>query len=210
MPISGTEQETREGYNLLKLDFDNHKNYVSINDDGSFDVKNTSTGNIYLTIQNISLQAGTYTFLYEKNSNMPGIFIQRDNDGAYNFYLNSDVKYKQFTFDEDGVFRFEMLVGTGEEIKNVKLMLLKGAYTFDNQPTYEPYGAMPSPDYPSEIVTVGQNGSVEIEVCNKNLAKINEINWELTENNTIKNKAKNDATKLATISLKKVRLLKFQ
>lgn len=52
-------------------------------------------------------------------------------------------------------------------------------------------------------------GSVEIEVCNKNLAKINEINWELTENNTIKNKAKNDAKKLATISLKKGQTVKI-
>lgn len=33
-----------------------------------------------------------------------------------------------------------------------------------------------SPDYPSEIVTVGQNGSVEIEVCNKNLFDKNNIN----------------------------------
>lgn len=34
---------------------------------------------------------------------------------------------------------------------------------------YEQYGASPSVDYPSEIVTVGQNGNVEIEVYNKNL-----------------------------------------
>lgn len=31
---------------------------------------------------------------------------------------------------------------------------------------YEQYGASPSPDYPSEVVTVGQNGSVEIKVDN--------------------------------------------
>ena len=33
-----------------------------------------------------------------------------------------------------------------------------------------------NPDYPSEIVTVGQNGSVEIEVCNKNWFDKNNIN----------------------------------
>lgn len=38
------------------------------------------------------------------------------------------------------------------------------------------YQASPSPDYPSEIVTVGQNGSVEIEVCNKNLFDKNNAN----------------------------------
>lgn len=184
--IGGNDsQETREGYNLLKLEFDKHKDYVNINDDGSFDIKNTSTSNIYPTIKNISLKAGTYTFLYEKNSNMPGVFIQRNNDGAYNFYLNSDVKYKQFTFDEDGVFRFEMAVSAGEEIKNVKLMLLKGAYAFDNQPTFEPYGASPSPEFESPVKTVGQNGSIEINVCNENFLDLNK--YQFSEKDSIYN-----------------------
>ena len=39
-------------------------------------------------------------------------------------------------------------------------MVLEGTYTADTLPPYEPYGAMPSPDYPSEIVTVGQNVNI--------------------------------------------------
>ena len=37
---------------------------------------------------------------------------------------------------------------------------------------------------------------------NKNLAKINETDWTLTENNTIKNKAKNGGSVLAEFHLK--------
>lgn len=35
--------------------------------------------------------------------------------------------------------------------------------------SYEQYGAMPSPDYPSEIKTVGSNGCVKVTKCNKNI-----------------------------------------
>ena len=52
-------------------------------------------------------------------------------------------------------------------------MLLKGTYTVDNIPTYEQCGVSPSPDYPSEVETV--NGSVKIDVVNKNLFDIKEL-----------------------------------
>ena len=41
-----------------------------------------------------------------------------------------------------------------------------------------------NPDYPSEIVTVGQNGSVEIEVCNKNLFESPLIGYAIMGSNT--------------------------
>ena len=48
-------------------------------------------------------------------------------------------------------------------------MLIKGS---ELKP-YEQYGVSPSPDYPSEVETV--NGSVEIDVVNKNLLDMSEI-----------------------------------
>lgn len=65
----------------------------------------------------------------------------------------------------------------------------------------------PSFDYPSEVKTVKDN--INVVVCNKNLAKINETDWELTENNTIKNKAKNSGKRLTTVKLKKGQLVKM-
>lgn len=58
-------------------------------------------------------------------------------------------------------------IGTLTNYKN-RYMLYKG--TDDKE--YEQYGASPSPDYPSEIETV--NGSVEIDVVNKNFYKASE------------------------------------
>ena len=52
-------------------------------------------------------------------------------------------------------------------------------------------------------------GNVEIDIANKNLAKINETDWELTENNTIKNKAKNDGKELTRFNLNKGQTIKI-
>lgn len=53
---------------------------------------------------------------------------------------------------------------------------------------------MPSPDYPSEILTVGQNGSVEIDIVNKNLLDI--ANTEETIKDGITYSIKNGILKL--------------
>lgn len=45
--------------------------------------------------------------------------------------------------------------------------------------------------------------SVTVTKCNSNLAEINKYNWELTQNNTIKNKSQNNGTYLTTFSAKK-------
>ena len=52
------------------------------------------------------------------------------------------------------------------------------------------------------IPLIGQ-GCVKVTKCNKNLAKINETDWELTENNTIRNKAQNAGKLMTTIKFKK-------
>lgn len=58
----------------------------------------------------------------------------------------------------------------------------------------------PTPDNSVEIETVSD--SVEIDVVNKNFAKINENDWEMTSNNTIKNKARNQGAILTQFKMK--------
>ena len=50
-------------------------------------------------------------------------------------------------------------------VKNIRLY--EGTYTSETIPEYEEYGAMPSPEYPSEIRNV--EGDVNVTVSNKNL-----------------------------------------
>lgn len=108
-----------------------------------------------------------YTLYFEKNKNITGtvfVFEYDENEmgstntqvaqtyktiselkGAINFTTTSNTKYICFRL---GVSKSENTV----IYKNI--MLLKGTYTVDNIPTYEQYGASPSPDYPSEIETL--------------------------------------------------------
>ena len=80
--------------------------------------------------------------------------------GAINFTTTSNTKYICFRL---GVSKSENTV----TYKNI--MLLKGTYTVDNIPTYEQYGASPSPDYPAEIATV--KDSVKIDIVNNDSTK---------------------------------------
>lgn len=52
------------------------------------------------------------------------------------------------------------------------------------------------------------NGSINLKIQNKNIAPINTTDWELTENNTIKNKAKNAGLDLTEFDLKKGQTVK--
>lgn len=53
-----------------------------------------------------------------------------------------------------------------------------------------------------------ENGSINLKIQNKNIAPINETDWELTENNTIKNKARNEGKRITELNLKKGQTLK--
>ena len=146
-----------------------------------------------------------YTLYFEKNKNITGtvfVFEYDENEmgstntqvaqtyktiselkGAINFTTTSNTKYICFRL---GVSKSENTV----IYKNI--MLLKGTYTVDNIPTYEQYGASPSPDYPSEIETL--NGSVKIDVVNKNLLNMNDLEEQLI--NGITYSIKNNVLKL--------------
>lgn len=171
VPIGGAEQETREGYNLAKTD-------DMIVSAGSCTLKiNIPSGDYTLafyksrisgvTISNVYLFEFKDIKYYDSNDNLLSTLTNsrapKLESGTVqivsNFTAPSETSYISIEFsnnNEDN--NLNTLVS--------KVMLLKGTYTADTLPPYEQYGASPSPDYPSEIVTVGQNGSVGISVDN--------------------------------------------
>lgn len=198
----GHKQEIREGYNLFNLkkweDSNVTASRCTIDKITENSITITSTDNdcytntygiLKIVKESFGITADSetdYTLYFEKDKNITGavfVFEYDENEtgstntqvaqmhittselkGAINFTTTSNTKYICFRL---GISNSENTV----TYKNI--MLLKGTYTVDNIPTYEQYGASPSSDYPSEIETL--NGSVKIDVVNKNLFDINDL-----------------------------------
>lgn len=79
--------------------------------------------------------------------------------------------------------------GIGEiEVKD--LMIVEGTYTADNFPDFELYGASPSPEFPSEIKSVGDDVNLlnKQDIINGSLSQGNilqQYNYRLSTNNPI-------------------------
>lgn len=155
------KQETREGYNLLKLSTlkgkTETKNGITykINDDGSITLNGTKTEYTSFNLLVQSLKSGTYKFVDGQNNNY--VFLQ--GLGKWNVTSQS----KDFSLTEDGDTVIYLVVsGNAPTLNNFTLypMIYEGT---DDKP-YEQYGAMPSPDYRSEVKTV--KDSVEEKVVN--------------------------------------------
>ena len=82
------------------------------------------------------------------------------------------------TFNTTGTsIRFYISVRSGVTMNNVKFypMLIAGT----DEKTYEPYGAMPSPEYPSEIQNV--EGDVNVTVANKEKTEQQTVTFPLSQ-----------------------------
>ena len=176
-----SKQETRSGKNLT-----NYKDWIRISPVGSLIISENLltynlTNNCYgLTDVQRTLKANTaYTAYvdYEFTGELAGTWGMRvKKNETWGVPANKNII--NFTTDETGLIVLAFYVATpytGEDavltLKNVRLH--EGTYTKDTIPDYEEYGAMPSPDFPSEIENVT---SVNVKVCNKNLI----INENLT------------------------------
>lgn len=175
----GHRQETREGYNLINTNKDiiksvnsgvtwNGNSYVvnGLTVTWEFDkndlllsvhIKGTATEgtNIHIDKRVRTYSAGTYTIYQD------GMFVE--NIG----WFRNDTSVSTRTFDEEWTTTVNSIyIPLGETIdRTYTPMLLKGTYTVDNIPTYEQYGASPSPDYLSETETVGNNVN-ELDIQN--------------------------------------------
>lgn len=166
--ISGNSwQETREGYNILNVP----------------SVLNITSEEVNRLID-INIDADTkYTIKADKietDSTKPTTilfrFIDSDNADISYVYLNLTDKHQTFSLNKNAV-KVRIYSSSGHNASAetnttfTNLMIYKGT---DLTKPYEPYGAMPSPEFPSEIKNV--TGNVNITVCNENIW--NE-EWEL-------------------------------
>lgn len=154
----GHKQERREGYNIINTKLLTQINIKGIdriiNDDGSLTIKGTATAESNIQVlasEEEKLKEGNYTF----------VCYGLTADYYVNIYYVGNVYGENIrSFSTDGTKNIKMILTIPEgKTVNFKIypFLIKGTYTKETIPTYEQYGASPSPDSPSEIETVGDN-----------------------------------------------------
>lgn len=147
------------------------------NGDGSITMNGTATADAIFLLSPIYLKAGTYTLSVSDsgfNSNLCNFQLSNsENNVWWGFKAEtSSIGTRTYTLDEDLLFNYNrLLVKAGHTMDNVtwKPMVRRAEVTDD---TYEPYvGGTPSPnpDYPQDIVSVGESGTLEIKSEGKNL-----------------------------------------
>lgn len=163
-------QETRSGIN--KIRFTNldkpGKNGVSITSkDGILTCSGTPTAFDYIAIVNRDIQpilpAGTYTLwlgdmqadCYYNTYNEDG--SQVDNEVYFYYGKNATTLTTELPFKLVGINLY-FNSGISYDGKIITPMFVSGTYNNNTIPTFEQYGAMPSPEFPSEIKSVrGKN-----------------------------------------------------
>ena len=163
--ISGnSEQETREGYNLLQNNLKSQTINgvtVTVNEDKSITFNGKATAYTLLEILKttdtpIKLNKGTYTISYKNKPNGLNLIGTENSVDTPYFTSSSTTQFLTKTYSEDTtISRVVTAIANGTVFNNltVHLMIYSGTETKE----YEQYGAMPSPDYQSEIKTVGSN-----------------------------------------------------
>ena len=165
-------QETRSGKNLLENK--TKKSGISkgitftLNGDGSYTLNGTNdgTGNSTVFLSSSSnpttLKAGTYYTIPTPN----GVQIVGAKIGGGYFQL-APSSTNQFTLNEDTQAQIYIQVPNGitTTYNNIKVYPMIST-TPITQTDYEPYGVMPSPDYPSPIESITE---ISVTVTGKNL-----------------------------------------
>lgn len=172
------------------------------------------TGASYVKFKT-KLKAGTWYVksTYEKISDTDidttgKVTAQKVSDWSYVFSLSKTVNSISFTLEEDTEMYITFHVkGTADTSTDIITARFYNLMLSKENVDYTPFVPQkPSFEYPSEIETV--KNKINLKIQNKNIAPINTTDWELTENNTIKNKAKNAGLDLAEFDLKKGQTVK--
>lgn len=177
-------QATREGYNLLDTSNVEEKEYdgirVTRNSDGSIKFKGTATKDFAFTYSFEKVLNGTYQESMQvigTINDSTGFISSTIWNGGTNVFgdlmlKSNSTQILNKTFAENTNITHAMFyVATGAVLDCTIYPLL---YKFDGTTKpYEQYGAMPSPGYPSEIETVGDN---------LNLLDIDKTTYDLTIN----------------------------
>lgn len=210
--IKGNQhQATREGYNLLDLSnfITQTKNGVTVvkNEDGSVKATGTNTSDsiISFDLATTNISSGDYVVsgVFGGSSSTYKMDIA---EKGVRSYASSRDGAKDFAIEKDIEATAILYVYPNISINTVIYpMLYKGT---DMDKPFEQYGALPSPDYPSEVETVKDN--VEIDVVNKNIMPIVNLgtSWEYTKRG-IKSFGKNKGTDITKFYIKKGQTIKI-
>lgn len=181
-----TEQKTVPGNQLLKypyIDTSETKGgiIITVNDDGSvsFNGVNESSDNVYFSLyrnengKRLNLKAGTYTLSAPNSTKIMcgGLVVdsEGDNQLSNSIDLTNTVRQRTFTMDRDGEFFLYCFIEPGVTVNETIYPMLNAGST---ALPWEPYvGGIPSPnpEYPQELVSVGNSGNVEVGVYGDNL-----------------------------------------
>ena len=185
--ISGnSEQETREGYNLLDFKETNTaitKNGLNYkkNSDGSIEVSGTTNkAGDYTMANKYTFKAGkTYTVMANVTAQNPPIFYFKFNSANGGVKNVSNGSKTTITIKEDEELNLMWSQGVNSTV-NFKAYILLYEGTEDKP--YEQYGASPSPNYQSEVKSVGSNVN-EFDINTVKNALLNEKTGEKISNN---------------------------
>lgn len=154
-------QETRSGKNLFKpLNITNNGITTTYDKNGIGTIKGTSTNKWVNISSNViySYPAGNYVLSIDKpktfNVTIKGTYTDKE---IFEFPIFAGSKTKNVAFKKEVYSMYAYISGfeAGATFnETIKIQLEKGSTATE----YEPYGASPSPDYPSEIENVkGRN-----------------------------------------------------
>ena len=136
------------------------KGVVSINSDGKIVLNGVIDANNRAFT--VTLQPGTYTLSADKPSTW---HIIAPTDGVFN---------QKITVGAETTYNCYIANGTYNNIETTPMINVGSSAL-----PYEPYTGgkpSPSPEYPQEIVSAGEDGSITVEVGGKNLLKPNSYN----------------------------------
>ena len=171
-----SEQATTTGAQLLdfsdligKTETKNGATY-KINEDQSVSVSGTPTKYTSFYLKGILLKAGSYCFIDDQNSHE--VFVQLIGKGnmSKNFTLTEDAYvsvYVVFNVNENNTKTFDY---------TIKAMLNTGSTALP----WEPYTGgkpSPSPDYPQEIVSAGEDGNLSVIVKNPDNEQMQSVSF---------------------------------
>ena len=168
-----SKQETRSGKNLInviKETLTTNGITFTNNKDGSITINGTATDTAFFAMleQTFTFKQGqTYSAYLGGTTKGLSMTIRRNSINEQLLILPDGQEaitqnYSGETADDAYAY---IRVAAGTTLNNVTVypMLVEGSEIGE----WEPYGAMPSPEYPSEIQNV--EGNINVTVCNKNL-----------------------------------------
>lgn len=184
--ISGnSKQETRSEKNFLKnMATTQTINGITftVNEDGTVTANGTATANAQLYVQpgTFNLEKGTYIMSGCPSGGAPETY-----------YLGTNIMGSIWT--EIGS---EITLNLTEDVSNKNVVIvIKNGITVNNlvfkpmirlssaDSTYEPYGASPSPDYPSEVESCGDNINILENIATSQ--EVNGLTVEVNDDKTV-------------------------